>query len=135
MKNIIYIASIVCVVFVLSMILVLNQKSEPAISSVSVTPNTNTASLAMSDSKNISWTTSDYPANVGVDINLIKKTSNGLVSYVLVEKIAQNTKNYGSFIWIPKSNQTGSDLYIEITCSTAYQFTGSCTAGAPAKTL
>jgi hypothetical protein len=72
--------------------------------------------------------------NIGVDINLIRKISDNPVSYVFVEKIAKDIQNSGSFLWIPKSNQTGNDLYIEVTCSTTYKFTSECSfAGTPTK--
>lgn len=101
---------------------------------VSVMPDLNTAGLVMSNSKNISWQTTDYPVGVGININLLRKISDNPASYTLVEKIAQDTKNDGSETWIPKSNQTGSDLYLEITCSTTYGFSNGCLqTGAPIK--
>jgi peptidoglycan hydrolase-like protein with peptidoglycan-binding domain len=110
------------------------KKPKSTVSATSVVPNSNTASAVTSNSKTISWQTGNYPVDVGVDINLLRKVSSNPTSYALVEKIAKNVKNNGSFMWIPKSNQTGDDLYVEITCSTTYQFTAGCSAmGTPIK--
>lgn len=104
------------------------------ITAINVKNESNTASLIMSSSKKITWQTSNYPQNVGIDINLLRKTSDNPVAYEFVEKIAKNTTNDGSEVWIPKSGQNGSNLYIEVTCSTTYNFTSGCSLSTtPAK--
>lgn len=93
----------------------------------------NTASVALSGAKTVSWQTSNYPLDAGVDINLLRKTSDKPLSYVLVEKIAKNTKNDGTEVWTPKVNAS-ADLYIEVTCSSDYNFKDGCSfSGLPVK--
>lgn len=100
---------------------------------VSVEAEANTASVALSKSRTVSWQTSNYPVDAGVDVNLLRKTSDKPLSYVLVEKIAKNTKNDGVEVWTPKVNAS-SDLYIEVTCSSDYNFKDGCAfTGAPVK--
>lgn len=95
-----------------------------------VKPLTGAAALALTNGKEITWETMGFPPNQGVDINLIKKTKNSPASYVFVRKIATNTANDGSEDWAPNANETGSDFYIEVTCSSSAS--GSCqVAGGP----
>lgn len=112
----------------------LAQNSKSSVSIVSVSAESNTASLIMSGSKKIIWKTKDYPVSAGIDINLLRKISDNPISYEFVEKIAKDTQNDGQETWIPKKNQTGNDLYIEITCSTTYKFVDGCSSmGVPTK--
>jgi peptidoglycan hydrolase-like protein with peptidoglycan-binding domain len=102
-------------------------KPTATISSVSVeSSNSGAATALLSNEKIIKWRTSGYPAGVGVNINLIKKVSDSPKAYKLVRVIAVDTSNDGQENWTPTSTETGSDLYIEITCSSTYHFTQGC---------
>lgn len=75
------------------------------------------AAIFSSNKKVITWETLGLTSGETVDINLIKRTSNSPVTYVLVRKIADNLKNSGSFTWEPAQGEISSDLFIEVTCS------------------
>ncbi len=97
------------------------------VSRVVVTGAPGTAAAIASSARTITWTTSNYPAGVGVNLNLLKKgTDANVSSYTLLQQIAYNTPNDGSEVWVPKAGQTGADLYIEVTCSTTHIFVNGC---------
>jgi peptidoglycan hydrolase-like protein with peptidoglycan-binding domain len=81
---------------------------------------------ASTPSRTISWQTAGYPAGAGVDINLIRKTSDSPVSYTLIRQIGSNVPNSGAFSWTPLSNETGADLYAEVTCAQSPSSTAAC---------
>lgn len=103
------------------------------ISSVSITnTHSNLATVFLSNQKTLTWKTSDYPANVGVNINLLRMVSTSPKSYTLVRTLKKDTPNDGKEVWTPSKNETGDDMYIEITCSTDYTFKNGCQfTGAP----
>jgi peptidoglycan hydrolase-like protein with peptidoglycan-binding domain len=110
------------------------EQPKSAGSLISVTGDTDSANVFSASARKVSWQTSTYPANTGVNINLLRKVSDNPASYVLVDKIAIDTKNDGVETWVPKTGQTGSDLYIEVTCSSTAQFKNGCSfTGAPVK--
>jgi peptidoglycan hydrolase-like protein with peptidoglycan-binding domain len=77
--------------------------------------------------RTITWQTVAYPTNVGVDIHLIRQISQSPASYTLVRQLATNTPNTGSFVWTPQVGETAnSNLYVEVTCTIAHQFTQGC---------
>ncbi len=85
------------------------------------------ASVALSNTREIKWETKNYPDNVGVNINLLRKISDNPTEYVLVRQIAKDTPNDGIEIWTPVvSDGDKSSLFIEVTCSTTYAFSGEC---------
>lgn len=96
----------------------------------SVSNSTNTAGVAsvfLSQTKEIKWETKNYPANIGVNINLLRKVSDNPVEYELVRQIAKDTANDGLETWLPLSSDGDkSNLYIEVTCSTTHDFGGEC---------
>jgi peptidoglycan hydrolase-like protein with peptidoglycan-binding domain len=88
---------------------------------------TASAILSGSTTRTITWQTNGYPADVGVNINLLKKTSDSPASYTLVRQLAENTPNTGLFSWTPHTEETaGNNLYIEVTCSTSHDFPQGC---------
>lgn len=100
-----------------------NQISNVSLSSSS----SNAAGVILSGSKTVTWQTQGYPAGVGVNINLIRKMTVGSTTqYVLVRQLAKDTPNDGKETWIPQANETSKDLYVEVTCSTTYNFKGPC---------
>ncbi len=120
-------------------ILAMSETSSPvnkaSVSAVSVRNTTgSTASVFLANSKNITWQTSDYPANAGVNINLLRKTNDNPQTFVLVRSIVKDTANDGTETWIPQNGETSGDLYIEVTCSNTYNFVGGCQlSGQPAR--
>ncbi len=88
--------------------------------------NSGAGSILLANQKTITWQTSNYPAGVGIDINLIKKVSDNPRSFVFVRKIATDTANDGKENWIPQSGETANTMYIELACSTSHQFPGGC---------
>ncbi|MHB1316368.1 MAG: peptidoglycan-binding domain-containing protein [Minisyncoccota bacterium] len=107
----------------------LAQSSTPK-SSVSVSSVTSEksliASIFFSSAKKIQWKTSDYPAKVGVNINLLNRVSDSPVRYDVVRQIAKDTPNDGEETWIPTSSEKNLNLYVEVTCSTTYTFKEGC---------
>ncbi len=94
-----------------------------------------TAAATLSGGKVVTWKTSDYPKDAGVNINLIRKTGDSPVTYVLVRTIAEDTPNDGEEKWTLNQGENTNDLYLEITCSTTYQFQNGCkiSSGEPIK--
>lgn len=84
------------------------------------------AASVLAGSKKITWKTSDYPAGVGVNINLLRKTSDSPVIYELVRQLLKDSKNDGEEIWLPGINEKGSNYFIEVTCSSTYVFNKGC---------
>jgi len=101
--------------------------STVSIKSITSTGNNLGASALMSNSKTIRWETSNYPSNIGVNINLLKKTSDTPVTFSLIKTIVKDTVNDGEEKWIPKTEEINNNTYVEVTCSSSYQFTQGCT--------
>lgn len=97
-----------------------------SIESVSDSNTDLTAAATLSGNKTVTWKTSDYPSDAGVNINLIRKIGESPATYTLVRTIAQNTPNDGKEQWTLEPKENTGDLYIEITCSTTYQFQKGC---------
>lgn len=92
-----------------------NIKSTVAVNSINKL--TGLASVILSNGRNITWSTGNFPENAGVDINLIRKVSGDPVVYELVRQISVNTTNDGNESWSPRDSDLDSNLYIEVTCS------------------
>lgn len=106
-----------------------------SIQSVSDQNNDLTAAATLSNNKVVTWKTTGYPLDAGVNINLIRKTSDSPITYTLVRTIAQDTPNDGQEKWSLLEGEKSNDLYIEITCSNTYQYKQSCkiSSGEPMK--
>jgi hypothetical protein len=100
--------------------------SETTVTTGSVIENVSVAAAASSASKIVTWQTTNYPRGTGVDINLIRKISDSPASFSFVRKIVQNTANDGSELWTPAQNESGTDLYIEVTCSSSVNTSTGC---------
>lgn len=86
-----------------------------------------TASVLLSQTKEIKWKTINYPVGVGVNINLLRKVGSNPDEFELVRQIAKDTPNDGVEVWVKNQNDGKSeDLYIEVTCSTTHAFAGEC---------
>jgi peptidoglycan hydrolase-like protein with peptidoglycan-binding domain len=84
------------------------------------------ASAVLSNSKTVTWQTAGYPANAGVDINLIRKTSDAPAAYAFVRSIVKGTVNDGQETFSLGSGENTNDLYVELACSSAFQFKQGC---------
>jgi hypothetical protein len=103
------------------------QNTNTSVATLAVSGSVNAAGVVLSNEKTITWRTTGYPTDAGVNINILKKTSSNPSSYTLVRTLAKDTANDGTEKWTPKSNETGNDIYVEVTCSTTYAFSGGCT--------
>lgn len=100
--------------------------SPATISMLSITDVASTAGAIFAGGKIISWQTANYPANAGVNINLIRKISDSPKEFTLVRTLATDTPNDGEETWVPQEGENSDDLYIEVTCSGNYQFQAGC---------
>ncbi|OGI57432.1 hypothetical protein A3B85_01100 [Candidatus Nomurabacteria bacterium RIFCSPHIGHO2_02_FULL_37_13] len=96
------------------------------VSTLSIADDTSTASAVLAGAKTVIWQTSNYPTNTGVNINLIRKTSDSPRQFEIVRTIAVDTANDGQETWTPQAGENLDDLYIEVTCSNTYQFKAGC---------
>ena len=88
----------------------------------------------LSNQKTITWQASGYPAGVGVNINLLRKTSATINAFSFIRTIAKDTTNDGSESWTPLAGENTGDVYVEVTCSSTYQFKAGCNiSGTPIK--
>jgi hypothetical protein len=136
MKRSIYMFVFVVIVIILGIVFLAyrsakNEKepindSPSTVSSLSVVDDNSTASAISVGTKMISWQTSNYPKDVGVNINLVRKISDSPKQFDLVRTLAIDTPNDGKETWVPQNGETSNDLYIEVTCSTSYQFNSGC---------
>ncbi len=109
-------------------------EAEVAIYDVQTSSSNNTASVILSRSKTVTWRTSNYPTDAGVNINLIRKNSTYPQSFSFVRAIAKNSINDGVEVWMPLDGEDTGDLYIEVTCSDTYKYPSGChLLGAPVK--
>lgn len=128
-----YIALSIVIVFGIFLWVFLSSEKEktpgtgPAtVSTLSVSNVTSPALAVLAGTKVINWKTSNYPANAGVNISLIRKISDSPKEFTLVRTLATDTSNDGEELWIPQSGEDTDDLFIEVTCSSTYQFNSGC---------
>ncbi len=99
-----------------------------------VSANLGVASAFSANTKTVTWTTTGYPQNAGVNINLIRKTSSNPTMFVFLRTIALDTVNDGQESWTPQASENTGDVYVEVTCSNTYKFKSGCKlGGAPIK--
>lgn len=111
------------------------QTSDTTVSAKSIKPLSGIASVFAANSRVINWETSSFPADAGVNINLLKKVSDSPIEYTLVKNIATNTANDGQETWNATAEELNSGLFIEVTCSTV-QTPGACSVvGQPIEIL
>ena len=100
--------------------------SPATVATLSVVSDTSSASAVLSGAKTVIWQTTNYPTDVGVNINLIRKISDSPNQFVILRAITTDTPNDGQETWIPQDGENTSDLYVEVTCLNTYQFTAGC---------
>ena len=105
----------------------LAKQNSPTVTTLSVANTDNgTATTILSNEKTVTWQTNNYPQGVGVNINLIRKTSDFPKIYDLVRTLVKDTPNDGVEKWIPGKGETGNDMYIQVTCSSTFSFVSGC---------
>lgn len=77
----------------------------------------------------VRWQTTNFPSNGKVDINLVKQTSQSPRSFVLVRPIVKGAPNTGSATWTPGTGDIGSDLSVQVGCSSLSTFAEGCVSG------
>ena len=77
----------------------------------------------------IRWTSSDYPAGVGVNINLLRQVSTDPSKFEFVKTIKKDTPNDGEEVWTPSASDTGNNLVIQVSCSSSFVFPEGCSSG------
>ncbi len=88
--------------------------------------NTAVATVLLSNGKSVTWTTNNYPEGVGVNIHLLRKSTSGPVSFSVIRTVAQDTPNDGNETFSLQTSELGGDVYVEVTCSSTYQFKSGC---------
>ena len=96
------------------------------VSTQSITDDTSTAAAILAGTKTIHWQTVNYPAQTGVNINLIKRVSDSPREFVLVRTLAIDVANSGQYSWAPLGGEVSNDLYVQVTCSTTHSFSEGC---------
>jgi len=96
------------------------------VSTLSIINVTSPALAVLAGAKIISWQTANYPTDVGVNINLIRKTSDSPRQFTLVRTLTTDTPDDGEELWTPQKGENTSDLYVEVTCSSSYEFKAGC---------
>ena len=74
----------------------------------------------------IRWTSSDYPAGAGVDINLLRQVSINPSKFEFAKTIKKDTPNDGQEVWTPSTSDKGSNLVIQVSCSSSFVFPDGC---------
>jgi peptidoglycan hydrolase-like protein with peptidoglycan-binding domain len=95
----------------------------------SVTKSTNTASAILANNRTVTWQTNNYPQGVGVNINLLRKSVGTPSTYSLIRTVAKDTANNGAQTFTLQNSELGGDVYVEVTCSSTYQFKAGCSLG------
>jgi hypothetical protein len=66
---------------------------------------------------------------------LIKKTSDSPAEYTFVRSLHANIANTGKASWTPTRHEIGSDLMIEIGCSSSTEYPNGCVSGTDMETF
>lgn len=79
-------------------------------------------------SQTIRWTSSNYPAGVGVNINLLRQVSSNPSKFEFVKTIKKDTPNDGEEVWTPSASDVGNNLVIQVSCSSSSVFADGCSS-------
>src|SRR3989344_8445863 len=115
-------------VFVL-LAIVTTRTSFAKTANVSLTYPLSGVSLGVGVPQTIKWTSSDYPAGAGVNINLLRQVSSNPNKFEFVKTIKKDTPNDGKEIWTPSIGDTGDNLVIQVSCSSSFLFPDGCSSG------
>ena len=95
---------------------------------ISITYPLSGVSLGVGVPQTIKWTSSDYPAKAGVNINLLRQVSSNPNKFEFVKVIKKDAKNDGEEIWIPAIGDNGNNLVIQVSCSQSFAFPEGCSS-------
>ena len=76
----------------------------------------------------IRWTSSDYPAGAGVNINILRQVSTDPSKFEFVKAIKKETPNDGEEVWTPSASDVGNNLVIQVSCSSSFVFPEGCSS-------
>lgn len=108
-------------------IMLANAPKPATISGTSIQYSNSEAPAALlAKEKIITWQTNGFPIKARVTINLLRKISDIPKSFVHIKSIAINTPNDGQERWIPLTEETANDMYIEVVCSSTDIFPQGC---------
>lgn len=96
---------------------------------VSITSPLSGVTIEVGVPQTIKWTSSDYPAIAGVNINLLRQVSTNPNKFEFVKAIKKDIKNDGEEIWIPIIGDNGNDFVIQVSCSQSFVFPEGCSSG------
>jgi peptidoglycan hydrolase-like protein with peptidoglycan-binding domain len=97
-------------------------------------PSVRLQSVSTSANNTATAVLANYPAGAGVDINLIRKTDDTPSQFLFLRKVATNTANDGQETLSLRRGETGSNIYVEVTCSSTFAFQNGCQLqGSPMK--
>jgi hypothetical protein len=73
------------------------------------------ASVSVGQVQRITWNKGAYPSAT-VNVSIIKKTGDNPARYSLVRNLGA-ISNTGSATWTPAAGETGTDIYVEVGCT------------------
>lgn len=101
---------------------------------LTLTSPTNPQVVKEGESQLISWTSENYPENVGVSIYLLKQTEARPTQYAFVKNLKTETPNDGQETWVPQADEVGENMLIQIGCSPKLANVG-CSSGVSSNTF
>lgn len=116
-------------VFGLLAVTATTQTASAKTANVSITSPLSGVTIEVGVPQTIRWTSSDYPAIAGVNINLLRQVSTNPNKFEFVKTIKKDAKNDGEEIWIPAVGDNGSNLVIQVSCSQSFAFPEGCSSG------
>ena len=90
-----------------------------------ISPTSGTA-IQVGVPQTIRWTSSNYPAGVGVNINLLRQVSTNPSRFEFVKTIKKDAANDGQEVWTPVVGDNGNNLVIQVSCSSSFVFVDGC---------
>ena len=95
---------------------------------VNITSPLSGVSIEVGVPQTIKWTSSDYPAEAGVSINLLRQVSTNPNKFDFVKTIKKDTQNDGEYVWVPSVGDNGDNLVIQVSCSQSFVFPEGCSS-------
>ena len=83
----------------------------------------------------VSWQSSNFPSGGKVDVNLMLQTSASPRNFKLVRGIAKGIANTGNMTWTPVQTDAGTNMYVQIACSSVSVFKEGCVSAEPTAQL
>ena len=119
-----YILSAIVILFVMATA----QTAFAKTANLSITSPLGGVSAEVGTPQTIRWTSSDYPAKAGVNINLLRQVSTNPNKFEFMKIINKDTQNDGQEIWVPAIGDNGNNLVIQVSCSQSFVFPEGCSS-------